>query len=195
MNLNYPSNVLNIPNHIENSRAAQYMYRVYKNNKIAEYNLCGEFSVAYCMQDEAHTSTIDDFLDYWQANDLTWYQRWFSNGVSRTTGISDLERMLSDYGMVTPCPRFAPLSPSLDFISAKLADYQAIIGVQIDYTGYLVGKGIAHWVVLDKLTVANDSHAIADIYNPYTNSIEPYSWKEIMTSTGAYKQGIWVKRV
>jgi hypothetical protein len=189
MNPDYPSNILKIPNHIENS-PAQYMYR----KGIKQYSLCGEFCVAYCMKDEAHTDTIDDFLDYWQSKDLTLYQSLFKNGLGRTTGINDLERMLADYGVLTPCQRFAPVSPVLDFISSKLEDYQAIIGVQIDYNGFCVGKGIPHWIVLERLVVADDRHAIAPCYNPFTNNLEPYSWREIMTSTGAYKQGIWIPR-
>jgi len=190
MNSDYPTNVFSIPNHIEKS-PAQYMYR----KGVKQYNLCGEFSVAFCMQDKSHTNTIDDFLDYWQSKDLTLYQSLFKNGLSRTTGINDLERMLSDYGIMTPCQRFSPVSPILDFIASKLDDYNAIIGVQIDYNGYCVGKGINHWVVLTKLSVVDNLHAIAKIYNPFTNNYECYSWKEIMTSTGAYKQGIYVPKV
>jgi hypothetical protein len=81
-----------------------------------------------------------------------------------------------------------------DFIESILQEHRIVIGVQIDYSGYLVGKGIPHWVVLDAITVIDSTHAICDIYNPYTNATEPYSWKELMTSTGAYKQGILVTR-
>lgn len=163
------------------------MYR--KGTK--QYNLCGEFCVSYVLG----IMNIDDFLDEWEAKDLKWYQQVFKNGLSRTTSISDLEEMLSNWGIMTPCNRFSSPLPTLEYLSAQLIDQQAIIGVNIDYTGYLVGKGIPHWVVLNKLTVADKNHAIADIYNPYTNAIEPYSWKEVMTSTGVYKNGIWVHRV
>jgi len=191
MNEYYPDRVLKIPSATPSETdAAQFIIR----HKQKQFNLCGEFVVAYCMQDDAHTDDIDDFLDYWQAKDLTLYQSLFKNGLSRTTGISDLNKMLADYDVITPCQPISPLPPVLDFISAKLDSYQAIMGVQIDYSGYLVGKGIPHWIVLESLSVDSNIHAIATIYNPFTNSMERYSWREIMTSTGAYKQGLWVKR-
>jgi hypothetical protein len=69
------------------------------------------------------------------------------------------------------------------------------VGVNIDSTGYLVGSGIRHWEVLESIEIIDDNHAIIKLYNPYTNNEESYSWREFMTSTGAYKQGVWVPRV
>lgn len=191
MTFHYSNQVLKIPNSIP-GRPAQYMIR--HNQK--QYNLCGEFCVAFCMQDEAHSNNIDDFLNYWQATSLKWYQSAFNNGLSRTTGIIDLETMLFDYGVKTPCKRFSDVKLNPPYlVESMLEDYQAIIGVNIDNYGYLVGSGIRHWVVLDEIQVHDDLHSIAGIYNPFTNLFEPYSWREIMTSTGAYKSGIWVPRV
>lgn len=191
MNEYYPDNVLKIPSATpETSDAKQYIIR----HKRKQYNLCGEFCVAYVVQDEAHTDNIDDFLNYWEVKEPKWYASAFPKGLGRTTGIYDLEKMLSSYGVVTPCHRFYIPKPTARNVEEKLVDFQAIIGVQIDYTGYLVAKGIPHWVVLDRINVIDDLHAICDVYNPYTNAIEPYTWKEVMTSTGAYKQGIWINR-
>lgn len=187
--INYDTPVLKIPNATpETSDAAQYM--IYKGKK--QYNLCGEFCVAYLMQDDAHTNNIDDFLNYWEAKDSKWYQTMFKDGLARTTSIYDLEKMLSAYDVVTPGIRFNSIKVDIFTVKSMLVYCQAVVGVQIDYQGYLVGKGIPHWVVLDRISVADSIHAVVDIYNPYTNKIEPYSWKELMTSMGAYKQGIWV---
>lgn len=150
--------------------------------------------VAYITQDTANTANIDDFLDYWQAQDLSLYQSLFKNGLARTTGIYDLDRMLEDYDYKTPSLRFGEIPIAPLSVKEMLFEYQAIVGVHIDHTGYLVGKGIPHWVVLEDITIVDTNHAIVDIYNPFTNSIEPYSWREFMTSTGVYKQGVWVKR-
>jgi hypothetical protein len=126
---------------------------------------------------------------------LKWYQTVFRNGLSRKTSIYDLEKMLSDYDVKTPCKRFSDVKlnpPSV--VENMLESYQAIIGVNIDSHGYLVGKGIPHWVVLDELQYHDDLHSIAGIYNPFTNKFEPYSWREVMNSTGASKSGIWIER-
>ena len=186
----YPANVLSIPHATESQTdAAQYMIR----HKQKQYNLCGQFCVAFCMSDNTGSKDIDEFLNYWEAQVLKWYQSAFRGGLSRTTGIYDLEAMLSAYGIKTPCARVLfPYMPRL--WSDLLKEYQVILGVHIDHTGYLVGKGIPHWIVLDDILVVNDSHAICKIYNPFTNAFEPYSWRELMNSTGAYKQGIWVNR-
>ena len=190
MNDYYPASVLKIPNATPETRdAAQYM--VYKGRK--QFNLCGEFCVAYVMRDEAHTDSIDDFLAYWEAKELSWFNTLFKSGLARTTGVYDLTKMLAAYNPVQVLA-FSSIPYTTPRMNTQLINYQAIIGVQIDHTGYLVGQGIPHWVVLDSIIVIDDAHAICSIYNPFTNNMEPYSWKEIMISTGAYKQGLWVQR-
>lgn len=191
MNRDYPYNVLQIPNATPaETDAAQYMIR----HRQKQYNLCGEFCIAYVAQDETGSNDIDKFLDYWQAKDLKWYQQVFKNGLGRTTGLYDLDKMLSAYDYQTPAIRWNKADQSPLGVSIVLEQYQAIIGVNIDYTGYLVANGIRHWVVLERILVIDNNHAICDIYNPYTNAMEPYSWKEIKTSMGTYKQGLWVER-
>lgn len=189
MNQYYPDQVLQIPNATpETKDAAQYMIR----HKRKQYNLCGEFCVAYCMQDEAYTDNIDEFLDYWQVKNSKWYQSAFQNGLGRTTGIYDLKTMLDAYGakyMVLDIP-----SKPIAYL-AMLDKYQLIAGVSIDYTGYLVSKGIRHWEVMERILVIDERHAICDLYNPYTNAMEPYSWRELMNAMGPYKQGLFVERV
>lgn len=188
MGYGYP--ILKIPKATESQTdAAQYMIW----NGVKQYNLCGEFCVAYCMQDEAHTDTIDDFLKYWEAKELKWWKTLFNSvRLARTTGIYDLEIMLKSYEANYIPWKSIPVKPE-DFSSA-LVDYQLIVGVHIDHTGYLVGKGIPHWVVVEAVGVLDKNHAIVDVYNPYTNVLELYSWREFMTSTGSYKQGLWIQK-
>lgn len=191
MNEYYPDHVLTIPNATPETRdAAQYMF--YRGRK--QYNLCGQFCVAFCVKDETATDNIDDYLAYWEAVDLKWYQTLFKNGLARTTGIYDLEKMLTAYGYQTPLSRFADIKITPLTVFTALDFHQAIVGVKIDSHGYLVGSGIPHWVVVDRITVIDELHAIVDVYNPFTNAMEPYSWRELMISTGSYKQGIWVPR-
>lgn len=183
--------ILKIPNATPDEKdAAQYMIRHGRKH----YNLCGEFCIAYLAQDEAHTDNIEDFLDYWQAKNLTRYQSLFKNGLARTTSIYDLDGLLSDYGYSIPSLRFGNVPMTPLSIQEMLKHYQAVVGVHIDYSGYLVGKGIPHWIVLESIAIIDNLHAIVQTYNPFNNAMEPYSWRELMTSTGAYKNGIWVRR-
>lgn len=188
MNEYYPDRILKIPNATpETNDAAQYMF--YKGRK--QYNLCGEFCVAYCMQDDANTDTINDFLDYWEAKEQKWYKTLFQNGLSRTTGIPDLKKMLDCYNAFYVDPK--GLS-NLETVARQLDSYQLIIGVRIDYTGYLVGQGINHWVVVESITPAAGNSANVVIYNPYLNAMQPFGWRELMTSTGASKNGLLIAR-
>jgi len=194
MNQYYPNQVLRVPNATPSTTdAAQYMYRVTKAGKVANYNLCGHFCVAFCMRDEAHTDNVDEFLNYWEVTALKWYETAFNKGLGRRTGINDLKAMLDAYGA-----KYLDLSlPSKPIAYLAMLDkYQLIAGVSIDSpVGYLVGQGIRHWEVLDRIMVIDESHAICDLYNPFTNAMEPYSWRELMNSTGPYKQGLWVERL
>jgi hypothetical protein len=186
----YNQPILKIPNATETTKdAAQYM--LYRGVK--QYNLCGQFCVAYCMGDEANTDNIDDFLKYWEAVAQPWWKTVFnSSNLARTTGIFDLSKMLSAYNAYYM--PWSKIPVNMNYYSDILNSHQAIIGVKIDHTGYLVGSGIPHWVVLDGISIMDNNHAIVDIFNPFTNQIEPYSWRELMTSTGGYKQGLWIER-
>lgn len=193
--MNYASNVLTIPHATEDpSDAAQNMYRIVKGAKVRNVNLCGSFAVAYIAQDASHTNNIDEFLDYWMVNDPKWYASAFPGGKGRLTGVPDLDRMLGDYGYSVPSGKFYQRDcRTAEAMRAKLETDQAIVCVHIDRTGYLVGGGIPHWVVLDSLEIVNN-RPIVGLYNPYTNNEEPYSWREFMNSSGAAKTGIWVTR-
>ena len=187
----YPDKVLQVPSETPiQTDAAQYMIRHGKK----QYNLCGEFCVTYCVADERNSKDVDSFLNFFESNDLKWYQAIFKGGLGRTTGIYDLERMLAMFGFKVPMKPFSKIVMNPLVVEDLLLDFQAIIGVQIDHSGYLVGKGIPHWVVLERCVVIDEIHVIVDIYNPYTNAIEPYTWREVMLSTGSYKQGIWIPR-
>jgi hypothetical protein len=191
MNEYYPDHILKIPNATPETRdAAQYMF--HRGRK--QFNLCGEFCVAYCMQDEAHTDDIDEFLAYWEAKEPKWYNSLFKDKLARTTGVYDLKKMLGAYDVTNTLPLADVIFKNPYVVREQLVSYQAIVGVQIDYTGYLVSKSIPHWVVLESVLVIDDLHAICSVYNPFTNAMEPYSWKELMTSTGAYKYGLWIER-
>lgn len=189
--MNYRTDVLRIPTATESPLDfAQYLIR----HKQKQYNLCGQFCVAYCMQDEAHTDNIDDFLDYWQAQELKWYQSVFQQGKGRTTGLYDLKKMLEDYatGYAELSTLVTPLDPFI--FSDRLREFQLIMGVHIDSGGYLTGRGIPHWVTVESVLPVTKRHAIVDVYNPADNALRPYSWRELMTAGQVYKHGLWVQR-
>ncbi len=183
----YNVDVIGIPSATQSkSDPAQFM--TYKG--VLQTNLCGHLSVAYCVGEPV----IDTLLQRIETEKPKLFASLFKSGKGRTTSIYDLTEMLLMYSKLMSSTSFAKTKMNPETLSKMLDTYRAIVGVQIDNSGYLVGKGIPHWVVLDRITAIDANHAICDIYNPYTNAMEPYSWRELMTSTGAYKQGIFVSR-
>ena len=170
--------------------AAQYV--VIKGK--TQYNLCGQFSVCWSSKEKTLIHNTDEFLLVLKEKDPALVSSLFPNGVARTTGTYDLECMLALFGYPTPCMKFSEVKIDPPTIRETLKEYRLIVGVHIDSGGYFVGAGTPHWVVLDELRIADSRHAICDFYNPYSNLIEPYSWREFMTTTGSYKNGIWVQR-
>lgn len=184
--MNYKDNILEIPHATpQENDAAQFMYRHGKK----QFNLCGHLSVAYCVG----ATNISAFLDSIQASIPKWYASAFPNNVSRTTSLYDLKVMLTEYGY-NNTKKFNAIPLTTPEVHNQLITHRAIIGVKIDVWGYLVGSGISHWVVIDDIEVLDAQYALVNIYNPYTNKTRPFSWREVMTSTGAYKQGLWVSR-
>lgn len=186
MNQYYPDNVIEIPSATpEKTDAQQYLIR----HGVKCYNACGHLSVARVL----NYTNIDTFLDELELINRKLYVSLLPQGRCRTTGIYDLSAMLSTFGLQPPFLDFSKTKINPESVRGNLVDSKLILGVQIDHTGYLVGKGTPHWIVLEDVLPLRNVSQVA-IYNPFTNSIEPYSWRELMTSTGVYKQGLWVKR-
>jgi hypothetical protein len=184
----YLSNVLQIPHHIP-GKPSQYM----TVNGVRNYNLCGYFAVAYCMQDEGGTTNIDTFLEYHKIKSPGLWRSLFSKNLGRTTGIYDLTMLLMGYAVTPLTLDSTPFKISA--VSLALKDYQLILGVSINgVNGMLTSNGVRHWVVVEEMEVISALHAIVKVYNPFTNSHEPYKWEQIISSVGTYRQGLWVER-
>lgn len=175
--------------------AAQYMVWHGKT----QYNLCGELCVCYIAGDE-----IEAMLSKWEAQAITIYQRVFgSGGMARGTNTAELDSMLSIYGYPTPSTRLDtglrdPLlgrpvvTPGR--MAAMLSNHRAIVGVKISKsTGDLRTSGILHWVVVEDVAPDGINRGWVELYNPFPNRMQRYSWAEFVASMGA-PYGIWVRR-
>ncbi|MBI5933269.1 MAG: hypothetical protein HY867_06140 [Chloroflexi bacterium] len=186
--------IVPIPHQTENPQdAAQYMIWL---NQI-QYNLCGELCVCYIAE-----APLDHMLTEWQAKAPTVWNSVFYGGRARTTGLPDLTSMLTIYGYPAPVRLDAGL---LDPILGRplvtparmermLVTHQAIVGVKIETTfGRLKPSGVGHWVVLENVYPHGVNGGVVQIYNPFTNHMEGYSWAEFTASMGA-PLGLWVAR-
>lgn len=165
-----------------------------------QYNLCGQLCVAYLAG-----VSLETMLNVWGVKAPTVFNRIFYGGRGRTTGIPDLQSMLTAFDFSTPAQPFqdALRDPVLERtlvtpgrVARLLQERRAIIGVSIEGAlGRLKPSGIPHWVVLEQVHPRGINDAVVEIYNPYTNQMEIYSWAELIASMGTYPHGLWVERV
>jgi len=192
----FPAGVVRILNATPNPLdAAQYM--VWRGR--VQYNLCGELCVCYCT---AVDEDIDTFLSDWESKQPTFFNRIFSGGLSRGTGLADLDSMLAVYAYEPPNPRLdAALKDALGRtlvtpgrVAKLLAKNRIIASCHIDgHNGRLRGSGVLHWVVLEKVIPDGIGQGWVHLYNPFPNRMERYSWDEWIKSSGQ-PYGILVKR-
>lgn len=192
LNFIYPENV--VPSNTQTTYpydANQYI--IWKNN--IQYNLCGEFCVAYIFG-----KSIDDLLKDWEAKPTSLFNRIFKNGRSITTGISDLIDMINIYHgeydgigrLRDPYGKYVLLSPAR--LKNSLQEWRLILGCKISgASGELQSSGIPHWVTV--VDVEPDGFGgWVELYNPFPNQVERYSWREFIKSVGI-PHGIFVRNV
>ena len=187
--------VVSIPHQTVNPQdAAQYMHWIGN----VQFNLCGELCVCYLMG-----VSLDDLLLAWEPHSPSVFKRIFYGGKSHGTGIADLDDMLTIFDMPTPSLRLADgladpvlgralVTPArMEFL---LQRYQAIVGVRIEtHLGRLKPGGAYHWVVVNSVYPHGINSGAVEVYNPFTNLMEGYSWAEFTASMGS-PQGLWVAR-
>jgi len=159
--------------------------------------------------------SIDTILKYWKSVQPVLYRSILSDGNDTGTGPEDLKTILTAYGYkdreeltyYVPPPGERLLPPGRD--EQKLKTHFLIASVLIETLhGYLIRwdplvmgnrkpKDTAfHWVVVTKITPVGSpsggSGGWVELYNPFSNMLEEYSYKEFWNSTTG--PGMWVKR-
>ncbi|HLO14029.1 MAG TPA: hypothetical protein VK206_04310 [Anaerolineales bacterium] len=183
--------------------AQQYM--VLGDGK-TRYNMCGELCVAFIVN-----AGIDPVLAKWQANDPKSYNNILANGQDNLTEDTDLKNMLAavlkEYGYGSDNDQIIPFRERLTFpvdqpgmladLRKMLATHYLIVLVTISKAGggALIRKDspvqTKHWVMLDKI-IRNGNRV--QIYNPFSNKREEYSFTEFYDSCQSSWKGLWVKR-
>jgi hypothetical protein len=166
-----------------------------------QFNLCGEFCVLYCA--DWKEADIEDWLEIWKTKSPSVFSRIFRYG-SRPTGIPDLLSMFDTFegyeGEDVPtslnddlmCERSGRALSTPDRWRILLRTRQVIVGCKINRSdGRLAGRGIPHWVVVDRVIPRQKGGAV-QIYNPYNNCIEYYQWEQFAESIGSVPFGISV---
>jgi hypothetical protein len=178
----------------EPNDAAQYMLL----DGRVKYNMCGELCAAFIGGED-----IETFLAKWEVVSPYFY-KWALSGTSdKPTGIDALESMLAVYGYKFPMLRFEAglTDPVAGFkisprrLQKMLFTHYLIAAVHIDnITGKLRGQGVGHWIVLDKIQPYGVNGGWIELYNPFPNRRQEYSYDEFINSAGPTWTGLWARR-
>ncbi len=178
----------------DSTDAAQYM----KWENDARYaNMCGELCVAFIAGDD-----IETFLNKWKGMEGTVYKSIIP--VDRPTGADEVNNMLKVYGYPNKNMNLqqgltdpdAGLRITPGRFQKMLATHYLIAAVRIDAVAGNIGDGkIGHWVVLDKVITDGIERGWVEIYNPFPNKRQVYSYDEFIRSCKAEGwTGLWVNR-
>jgi len=153
-------------------------------------NLCGEFCIAFIVQE-----AIDNVLAHWKEVQPFLYDDIIRN--NKPTNILNLLTILKAHGYNTPGDfTFFSHLTSPGRLAKMLETHYFLAGVGIDdHTGKLKrGSTTRHWVVVEKFTPLGKNRGWVELYNPFMNCWEEYSFKELLESAGILS-GLWVKRI
>jgi len=178
---------------------AQYM--MWDSETVVKTNMCSELCVAFIGGDD-----IETFLRKWEAHDRTFYP-WAVKGDSNKPLLwFHIDIMLEVYGYPKHNLKFKDgltdrgigFVPTPGRFKHLLETCYLIANVRIDSSGKLVskedGQGVGHWVVLDKITPYGVGRGRVEIYNPYPNKREEYSYADFIRSCAPSYTGLWVNR-
>ena len=167
--------------------------------------------------------SIDTVLEYWKGVQPDLYNSILGENRDEPTGPEDLITILKAYGYgrskakgndkakdnVYDREDYSYYRPgSQDFFgyspvrdAEALKTHFVIAGVHINNrTGRLRPSGVAHWVVVTKITpqgnLVGGNGGWVELYNPFPNCWEEYSYREFMASFSGSSEGatLWVKK-
>lgn len=142
-------------------------------------NACGMISVAYLTG-----LKLSEVIATWREKNPNHY-RVVNNG-NWLTSADDLMAILTTLGYESDRLRMKRYTPSA-------LTFNEITAVTMDSnTGRLSTSGVRHWVVPVAVFSDRVGYGTIDIYNPFPNRIERYSWNEFRQSAGIVS-GIKVK--
>ena len=155
---------------------------------VRQVNLCGELCAAYLLG-----VSLEDVLAEWQRAEPKIYQsvfNLFSSKQARGTGAAEVQSMLAAFERYSVSLASVLTDPILAKARYTVSGLKAIAGravasVRMDkWTGRLKPSGVLHWVVVTDVIPERTGYGGVEVYNPFPNRIEIYSWAEFTASAG-----------
>ena len=161
-------------------------------------NLCGQICAARVLGID-----LKDVIAEWQQDEPKRFANvfnLFSSKKARGTGIEDLQNLFSVFDRIAvpisdlfkdanipSRAKNAPYTPTRtrDIIASNYV----VASCHIDNAGILRTSGTLHWVVLESVQIERWKMGGVQIFNPFMNSVEWYSWREWIASAG-YPYGV-----
>lgn len=166
-------------------------------------NLCGPICAARILDVD-----LKDILAEWQQDSPTLFAsvfNLFSSKKARGTDAYELQNLFSVFGKTAVLlpdlfkdkniPSRAKNSPYFPTNTANiLQNYHVVASCHINgNTGVLQPSGTLHWVVLKSVQLERWKMGTVEIYNPFMDYVEQYSWREWIASAG-YPYGVAVAK-
>ena len=202
-NEKFPDNEVTILNPTADPNDAQ-QYMVWEDAE--KYNMCGELCVAYIVQkDIDSTSSLESVLERWRDSPTKGSFSYTSKTVRLGTYAPHLKDILQTYPefnndqdedqIVDFRTGLKDGAFTWDGIKDRIRTHYLIALVTIGKSkGELIKKnnaGVSHWVLLEKITRNGNR---VELYNPFPNKRQEYSFAEFASSCSSSLSGIWVKR-
>jgi len=159
---------------------------------VKQTNLCGQLCAAYLLG-----VSLEDVLAEWEQDYQPIYRRvfnWYGSRLAGGTGPEAIQSMLSafnrsskllTYALYDPILKGTQYSVRYTVSGLKAFEGRAIVGVKINkMTGRFASSGILHWVVVTAVIPERTGYGGVEIYNPFPNRIEAYSWSEFIAAAG-----------
>ncbi|NJC94760.1 MAG: hypothetical protein FIB03_00230 [Anaerolineae bacterium] len=169
------------------------------------YNMCGELCVAHIIKKDIDPkSTLESVLQKWKDSPNKGSFSYTPRTIKFGTNAPHLKDILELYPAYNGLIDGEPILAFRDGLKAgvlswegmkdRLNTHYLVALVVIDKTGTLIPRdkdGVQHWVLVEKVTRNGNR---VELYNPFPNRLQEYSFNEFASSCRVSLSGLWVKR-
>lgn len=186
-----PKNCIEIPDQTPDPRDAEQFFLWLG---IRQVNICGEACAAFLLG-----ISLQELLEHWRDQKPSVWRSVFSGSFFRGTSDMEVIGIFEMYAQSATRLTDALRDPlqhrtryTVRGLQRLISTGDVIASVRIDRAGRLQPSGTLHWVVITGVDPERAGYGWVELYNPYPNRIERYSWNEFISSARV-PYGVYVK--